>query len=142
MPHPVTDLRAFLIGPWRIVRRISDARLGIAGRLTGQAVFTPSADGLTHDEKGDLSFGTHLGPASRRYRLTIGRLSEGVVWHADGSLFHALDLASGGSDILHRCGADMYRGRYRVIDENRFVVSWHVTGPRKRYRLATLHLRA
>lgn len=113
----------------------------MVGRLIGRAIFTPSADGLIHDEEGELRFGAHLGPASRRYRLIVDGSSSGTVHHADGSLFHALDLASGRTDILHRCGEDMYRGRYRVLDENRFAVSWRVTGPRKRYRLATLHRR-
>jgi len=140
--YPVQDLQAFLTGRWRIVRRISDARAGMAGRLTGWAAFTPSANGLIHDETGDLRFGAYLGPATRTYHLVIDRPSEGVVHHADGSLFHVFDLASGRADILHRCGDDHYRGRYRVLDENRFTVSWQVTGPRKHYRLATLHIRA
>lgn len=129
------------MGPWRIARRIGDARQGIVGRLTGQVIFTPSADGLIQDEEGSLQFGGYLGPATRRYHLVIDGPSSGMVHHADGSLFHALDLAPGRADILHRCGEDIYRGRYRVLDENRFAVSWQVTGPRKQYRLATLHRR-
>ena len=107
------------------------------GRLTGWAAFTSSADGLVHDETGDLSFGAYQGNAVRRYHLTIADPSIGTVHHADGTLFHALDLTSGMADILHRCGEDTYRGRYRVLDESWFTVSWQVTGPRKRYRLAT-----
>lgn len=140
MFHPVPDLQAFLTGRWRIARRISDTRAGLVGRLTGWAVFTPSADGLIHDETGDLSFGAYQGQAVRRYRLSFDG-SSAMVHHADGSLFHPLDLTSGVADILHRCGEDTYRGRYRVLGENRFVVSWQVTGPRKRYRLATSYLR-
>jgi len=139
--YPVIDLRVFFTGSWRIARRISDARLGIAGRLIGQATFTPSSDGLVHDERGDLRFCAHVGPAARRYRLVIDRPSEALVRHADGSLFHPLDLTSGMAEISHLCGDDIYRGRYRVLDENRFTVSWQAMGPRKRYRLATLHTR-
>ena len=141
MSYPVQDLRGFLAGQWRIARRIRDARSGIAGRLTGQAIFTPSADGLLHDENGDLRFGAHAGPTTQRYRLTIDAPSQAVVHHADGSMFHLLDLASGRADILHRCGADIYRGRYRVLSGVHFSVSWHVTGPRKQYRLATWYRR-
>jgi hypothetical protein len=140
--HPVQDLQAFLTGRWRIARRISDARLGLAGRLAGWADFVPSDDGLIHDEEGDLRFGAYQGPVTRRYHLVIDAPSAGMVRHADGSLFHALDLGSGRADILHRCGEDHYRGRYRVLDQDRFTVSWQVTGPRKQYRLATLHRRA
>jgi hypothetical protein len=140
--YPVRDLQAFLTGRWRIARRISDARAGMMGRLTGWAVFTPSADGLIHDETGDLSFGAYRGPVTRRYHLIANGSSTGIVRHADGSLFHALDLVSGTADILHACGEDNYRGRYRVLDGNRFTVSWQVVGPRKQYCLSTLHRRA
>lgn len=112
------------------------------GRLTGWAVFTPSADGLIHDETGDLSFGAYRGPVTRRYQLIIGSPSAGMVRHADGNLFHALDLTSGVAGILHSCGDDRYRGRYQVLGESCFSVSWQVAGPRKQYRLATLHRRA
>lgn len=132
----------FLSGRWRIARRISDARAGMWGRLTGWAIFAPSADGLIHDEEGDLRFGAYQGPVTRRYHLVIDSPSSGMVRHADGSLFHALELTSGTAEIRHRCGEDVYRGRYRVLDENRFTLSWQVTGPRKQYRLATLHRRA
>lgn len=141
MFHPVADLRAFLSGRWRIARRISDARLGITGRLMGHAVFTPSPEGLVHDENGDLRFGAHAGPAARRYRLIIDRPSKAEVRHADGSVFHQIDLISGQAEILHQCGSDQYVGRYRVLRDDRFAVTWHVTGPRKDYRLSTLHAR-
>lgn len=140
--YPVRDLQDFLTGRWRIARRISDARAGMIGRLTGWAIFTPSADGLVHDETGDLSFGAYQGPVTRTYHLAIEGPSAGIVRHADDSLFHALDLASGMADIVHACGDDQYRGRYRVLDENNFSVSWQVMGPRKQYRLSTLHRRA
>lgn len=141
MPYPVADLRAFLTGRWRIVRRIGDARLGIVGRLTGYASFTPAPDGLIHDETGDLRFGDYRGPVTRRYHLAIKQPSAAEMRHADGRLFHALDLASGHAEILHQCGSDQYRGRYRVLSDNRFAVTWHVTGPRKNYRLSTIHAR-
>ncbi len=64
------------------------------------------------------------------------------VHRSDGSLFHRLDLSLGTADIDHQCADDRYRGRYRVLGKDRFAVVWHVTGPRKRYRLATLYERA
>ena len=141
MSHPVADLGAFLSGRWRIARRIDDKRLGILGRLTGCVTFTPSPGGLIQDEDGDLSFGTYRGPATRRYHLVIDRPSMADVHHADGRLFHTLDLASGGAEILHHCGADVYRGRYRVIDGDRFFLSWRVRGPHKDYASVTRYTR-
>ncbi|MEO7054717.1 MAG: DUF6314 family protein [Rhizomicrobium sp.] len=141
MSHRVADLCGFLSGQWRIARRIDDRRLGIVGRLTGRVTFTPSPGGLIQDEDGDLAFGAYRGPARRRYQLVMDHSSAGEIRHADGSLFHALDLTSGRAEILHRCGDDMYRGRYRVLRDDRFAVTWHVTGPRKNYRLSTIHAR-
>ncbi len=141
MPYPVANLRAFLAGRWRISRRIGDVRLGIIGRLTGYATFAPATDGLAYDESGDLRFGSYLGHAIRRYHLVIDRPTAGEMRHADGTRFHELDLASGTANILHHCARDCYRGKYRILHENCFVAVWQVTGPRKDYRLATLHTR-
>jgi hypothetical protein len=141
MAFPIHDLRAFLLGSWRISRRIRDFRLGISGRLEGRATIAPVADGLVHEETGELCFGAYQGAATRRYAIAIDGPERAVFYHADGSLFHALDLSSGTADVLHQCGQDHYRGRYRVLHGNCLLVIWHVTGPRKLYRLATRHTR-
>ena len=142
MPHPISDLRAFLLGSWRTSRRIRDFRLGACGRFEGQTIFQPAADGLVQEESGDLHFGAYRGGATRRYRIAIDPSGTAMVHHADGSPFHALDLSSGTADIAHQCADDMYRGRYRVLHDNCFWVTWHVTGPRKQYRLVTRHVRS
>jgi hypothetical protein len=141
MACPVADLREFLLGSWRISRRIYDARLGLSGRLEGSAAFTPAPGGLVYEEAGQLRFGAYEGEAAQRYRFAIDSSASATVHRADGSLFHRLELASGTADIVHACGADHYCGRYRVLDENRLRIVWHVAGPRKRYRMATLHSR-
>ncbi|MGZ5926673.1 MAG: DUF6314 family protein [Rhizomicrobium sp.] len=141
MACPINDLRAFLLGSWRISRRIQDFRLGISGRFEGRVMVAPAATGIVHEETGKLSFGIHQGEATRRTLIAIGRPEAAALYHADGSLFHALDLSSGTADILHRCADDHYRGRYRVLHGNCFWVSWYVTGPRKQYRLAIRHVR-
>ncbi|HEY2835994.1 MAG TPA: DUF6314 family protein [Rhizomicrobium sp.] len=141
MLYPVQDLRAFLAGPWRIARRIRDIQQGLTGRLTGSASFTPVPQGLTYDEAGLLRFGAYQGEAACRYLFAFDRDDAAQVRHADGSLFHPLNLSTGKDDIRHQCGEDLYLGRYRVLDRNRFVASWDVAGPRKRYRMATLYTR-
>jgi Family of unknown function (DUF6314) len=142
MLYPIPDLRAFLLGSWRISRRIHDFRLGIRGRLEGFAVFAPAADGLVQEETGKLHFGDYQGEAMRRYRIAIGGGEAATIHQADGSLFHALDLSSGTADVQHPCAGDHYRGRYRVLHRDCFWVNWHVSGPRKHYRLATRYVRA
>jgi hypothetical protein len=140
--HPVHDLRAFLTGSWRIARRVHDIRQGLVGRLAGRGDFAPTLRGLTYGEAGLLRFGNYEGQAARRYLYAFDRPDTADIHHADGSLFHALNLSAGKDDIRHQCGEDHYRGRYRVLEENVFAVSWCVTGPRKCYRMATFYRRA
>lgn len=139
MLYPVKDLRAFLMGSWRIARRIYDARQGMVGRLAGSANFASASQGLMYDETGLLHFGSYRGEAARRYLFAFDRIHAASVHHADGSPFHWLDLSSGRDDIHHQCGEDHYRGRYRVLGRDQFVASWDVAGPRKRYRMATIY---
>lgn len=141
MPYPVQDLRAFLTGRWRIARRICDARQDLPGRLAGYANFTAAPQGLIYDEAGLLRFGGYEGEAMRRYLFAFDRPGAAFVHHADGCPFHPLDLSTGKDDIRHRCVQDLYRGRYRVLGKDAFVASWDVTGPRKRYRMATFFRR-
>lgn len=141
VPYPVQDLRAFLTGRWRIARRIRDARQDLSGRLAGYANFTAAPQGLIHDEAGLLRFGGYEGEATRRYLFAFDRPGAAFVHHADGSPFHELDLSSGLANIAHHCGGDIYRGRYWVLDKEEFVVSWAVSGPRKRYRMTTFYRR-
>jgi hypothetical protein len=127
-------------------RRIRDFRLGTRGRLEGHATIAPGIapdrDGLVHEETGRLNFGFYQGDVSRRYLIALDGPETASLHHADGTLFHALDLSSGIADILHRCGDDQYCGRYRVLHRDCLLVRWHVTGPRKHYRLSTRYVRA
>jgi hypothetical protein len=137
---PVRDLGAFLYGQWRLSRRIHDLRLGLRGRLEGRASVTAAATDLRLEESGRLVFGSHGCDASQHYRIVLDDAGA-QVFRADGSHFHDLDLSSGWAGILHRCGDDLYRGRYRVLDDDRYCVIWRVTGPRKNYRMATAYAR-
>ena len=111
------------------------------GRLEGQADILDAPDGLVLRESGRLQFGTHQADAAQRYHFRFLHPSLAQVMRADGSHFHDLDLSSGMAIIVHQCGNDLYRGRYRVLDGDRYVVGWRVIGPRKRYRMASLYAR-
>jgi hypothetical protein len=137
MIYPVHDLRAFLLGTWRMARRLHDFRLGISGRLDGIASFASAPGGLCYEEAGLLRFGAHQGEAVQRYRFSVDRHATAEVYFADGRPFHRLELSSGKADIVHECGSDCYRGRYRVLHEDCLTLVWRVTGPRKRWLLAT-----
>ena len=140
MAWPVRDLRAFLQGEWRLSRRIHDLRLALRGRFDGRASVTAATDSLLLKETGRFAFGGHVSDASQNYRI-VWEGAAARVFRADGSTFHDLDLSSGWARILHRCGDDLYRGRYRVTDDGHFIVAWRVTGPRKDYRMASLYSR-
>jgi hypothetical protein len=137
---PVRDLGAFLYGEWRLSRRIHDLRLGLRGRLEGRASVTAAATELRLEESGRLVFGSHVCDASQHYRIVLDDAGA-QVFRADGSHFHDLDLSSGSARILHRCGDDLYRGRYRALNRDAYRVAWRVTGPRKNYRITNLYTR-
>jgi hypothetical protein len=139
---PVPDLALFLPGRWRIARRIADQRLGITGRLTGVARFTPEAGGLGYVESGFLVFGGFSGPASRTLWFAFEHNGVADVRFADGRPFHRVDLSSGVAHVAHDCVPDRYRGRYKVRDRDRWQLTWFVEGPRKQIRMGTRYIRS
>ncbi|HYB09733.1 MAG TPA: DUF6314 family protein [Alphaproteobacteria bacterium] len=140
--YPIRDLRAFLAGAWRIVRRIGDRRLGIVGRLEGCATFAPTARGFCYDESGTLQFGAYRGSVTQRYLFDIEDSAPAAkICLADGRPFYVLDLRSGVANVAHDCGADRYRGRYRTFCADDWTLTWRVDGPRKRYSIATRYSR-
>jgi Family of unknown function (DUF6314) len=141
MAFPVADLNRFLLGSWNMSRRMRDFRLGISGWFEGHANVCVQSGDLILQETGRLRFGAHEADAGQRYVLTLDQPHVARVKRADGSLFHELDLSSGSANILHRCGDDIYRGRYRVLHGDCFFVVWQVTGPRKDYRMVTRLMR-
>ena len=109
----------------------------LAMRFRGGAEFSREVDGLVCAERGRSVFGAYEGAAWRTtlYRLTAADTAE--LSFADGRPFHRLCLATGRCRVRHRCGADEYEGRYRVLSPDQWVVTWRVTGPRKRQIIAS-----
>jgi hypothetical protein len=128
-------------GIWGLSRRIIDRRAGITGRLSGTAQFEADQTWLNYTESGLLSYGSHSGLASQSYRWHILENGQIDVCFKDGRLFHRLDLSEGMAIVDHQCAADHYRGFYRLLGEDRWVASWHVTGPRKDVTLISLFRR-
>ena len=141
--RPVADLRAFLTGTWRIARTVKDARSGQDGGFDGTAVFAPLPDGgLLLTESGTMWLGGYAGPAEQTYRYAFpvdpGRAE---VFRHDGTPFHDLDLTAGSAEAIHHCGADLYRGSFRVEGDDEWIAEWSVSGPRKDYHMVTRHIR-
>ena len=139
---PVSDLRAYLSGVWRIDRSLLDQTQSICGRMLGQACFSPDGASLEYREEGELTFGRHRGRAEQNYRYGFpdGDGTASVLF-ADGRLFHALDLSTGHTIVTHPCPPDVYRGRFTVLSESRWTSSWRIKGPRKNQRILTHYMR-
>lgn len=140
----IADLRAFLTGTWRIARTVKDARSGQDGGFDGIALFAPLPDGgLLLTESGTMRLGGYAGPAEQTYRYAFaGGPGRAQVFRHDGTPFHELDLTTGSADAVHQCGADIYRGSFRVERHDEWVAEWSVSGPRKDYHMVTRHIRA
>ncbi|WP_306213161.1 DUF6314 family protein [Actinoplanes sp. RD1] len=131
----------FLRGDWSVRRLITDRRAGRDGLFTGRATFSPGEDrSLAYAEEGELRYGDHVGPATRRliYRAD-GELLD--VRFADGRPFYRLDLRAESWDAEHPCGADLYTVTGRITGPDEFTELWHAGGPAKDYDLATTYTR-
>jgi hypothetical protein len=132
MAHDVEDpqdarrraasLLGWLTGDWSIDRDIN----GGGGTFVGRAAFTPQADGtLRWHETGELTLDGATVPTYR----TLSIDAAGQVRFDDGRPFHVLALVDGACDAFHPCAPDEYEGRYVVVDDDTFDVTWRVRGP-------------
>jgi hypothetical protein len=140
----VTDTLGFLVGTWTVDRSVEDHRSGISGCFQGTAVLAgiPAEDGAegvaraSYHESGELRFGAHTGPASRR--LEYVRLGGAVMlYFADGRPYTDLDLRPGAWRGEHQCVADHYDVRTVVRSQDELHEVWRVRGPDKDYDAAT-----
>jgi Family of unknown function (DUF6314) len=146
---------AFLRGSWRLDREVADHESGQHGWFRGRAVFGAEADdpdpapyvpagadpagALVYHEQGELRFGQHRGPASRRLLLLPGLDGAAEVLFADRRPFYQLDLRSGYWQAEHPCGRDRYLVTVRVLGPDDFTEHWRACGPGKDYEMtATL----
>lgn len=124
-------LRRYFAGPWSLTRRIIDRRAGLTGHFDGEAALRPDMQGFGYEEAGTMSFGDYTGRASQSYRWDIDATGALVVRFRDGRLFHELDFSTGDAAVAHLCAADLYRGRFRLVDDDCWLSRWQVSGPRK-----------
>ncbi|MGW3724246.1 DUF6314 family protein [Streptomyces sp. F001] len=140
---PVPDVLAYLAGHWRVERSVRDLASGERGEFTGTTLFSPlESGGLLHEESGTFVWQGAARPAERTLRFLPGS-SPGTadVRFADGRPFHDLDLTAGRHLADHPCAADLYRGEFTVLDENRWRSVWRVRGPAKDLVLTTDYAR-
>lgn len=135
----IADLRAFLLGSWRIDRHIHAPGHGSVGRFLGHGRFDAlrePAPHLRYIERGTVWLHGHRGPATRRLRYHVAGARAQVTFD-DGRPFHALDLADGIDEVTHPCREDHYRGRFEVLGAHEWRQEWHVVGPGKEHVLTT-----
>jgi hypothetical protein len=147
----VPDALGFLLGRWRLHRRLVDHAARCSGTFSGMAQFAPSGSPLdagrvgvpelTYREEGELRFGGHRGPASRS--LVYRGRPDGTadVFFADGRDFYHLDPRSGAWRAEHPCAADHYAMAGRVLRSGELEERWRVRGPDKDYEIRTTLVR-
>jgi hypothetical protein len=128
-----------VVGDWRIARDVIDFRADVRGSFEGRLVVAADATGYVWAESGMLRWGQRTSPAMRKLRL---QLMEAGWWMTfdDGRPFHPWKP---NCEVVHRCGQDIYTGmiRYRTATPHQIEIAWDVTGPGKRYRLASRYRR-
>lgn len=132
-----------LLGRWRLTRVIADSHAGQEGRFTGEAeLFHDAApDRLRWEERGEMRLGGHAGPASRAYLWRLHPPDRAEVLYEDGRFFHLARVRGASCAVRHDCGPDLYEGEYLFDAPDRWRLVWRVRGPRKDYRMETLHER-
>jgi hypothetical protein len=56
----------------------------------------------------------------------------------DSRLFFTLDLRHTHQIFTHHCGHDVYCGVLKAQSFEKFMISWQVEGPRKKYKMLTI----
>lgn len=159
------DALSFLLGAWHIERRIDDHALAVSGSFAGEARWVPAADPaaaeLVYDERGELRFNGHRGPASRRLIYRGRPDGTADVLFADGRYFYHLDARTGSWQARHDCGRDVYELSARLLrpgeleagefdagefeaaefEAAEFEERWRVRGPGKDYEIMTTLVR-
>lgn len=134
----VTRLSEFE-GLWALSRRITDTLGGREGKLEGQAEFIARDEHWLYQETGILHW-PNSAPmvANRGYQFfeTQGRIE---IRFQNGDPFHSFTWAN--PTATHDCPPDFYEVSYDFGAWPEWTSQWHVTGPRKDYRLLSQYSR-
>lgn len=142
----LTDTMEFLLGTWRLERTIDDEHRGTRGEFTGTATLRrrlSESEGVRADyeELGELRWGAHNGPASRRLEF-VQRAGSALLRFTDGRPYVDLDLRGGTWRAVHDCGEDRYEITTTVQADDVVLECWRVRGPTKRYNALTVLTRS
>lgn len=135
-------LRDALEGTWDFHRVIRDFRNPVShGNAVGRAQWiSKSPLRLLYHEEALLTYGRYRGMVSQSYFFDFDDHGQAQVRFADGRPFYALpDTACA---MEHICGADVYRGLFRLINSFSLSMSWNIRGPRKSQDIITIFRKA
>jgi hypothetical protein len=150
----VPDTLDYLLGSWRVERRIEDRLSSLTGLFAGSATVTaapgppddpkPSTEAplVYYSEVGTLRWDGHDIPSGRILVVTPSESGRAVLRFPDGRHFVDIDLRYGGCDARHVCGDDVYVIELTVHSQCLYEESWRVRGPRKDYAANAIHERA
>ena len=133
----IADLRGYLEGSWALIREVEDRQTGDHGRFAGEAVFAPAGPELVSREEGVFRFRLYDDVVTRSYRYRFPVPAAAEVYFDHGGFFHRLDFSTGRWEAQHLCGADLYRGTFRVDGADLWHVIWDVAGPDKDHRITS-----
>ncbi len=131
-----TALTDWLLGRWRIERRLQDHKHQQTGHFQGEAVFSPVGDEVFYDEAGHLQLGAFDGEAKRRYIYCPQGGWQAEVLFADRRYFCSIDLSDGQCQVAHPCAQDTYYGTFTRVSADELHIDWRVTGPTKQFAIA------
>lgn len=127
-----------MVGTWRLHRTLRSLDGHALGRFTGELTVTHDGPhAATSVERGVLVHDGDRLDATRTLRYDLHGDGTATVRFDHGGRFHDLDLRSGRCEVVHPCAADRYAGCTEVHDADRWVQTWHVSGPTKSYTSVT-----
>lgn len=139
------DLRAYLLGSWRVERTLWDRSADTRGTFTGVAAFIETDDGaLRFREEGTVHWAApggepFAGPAQREYVLRPSDRPDTLeVFFPDGRPFHRMSFLPADDSELHWCDPDTYRVKYSLVSRDEYRYSWDVSGPAKNLLLESV----
>jgi hypothetical protein len=141
----VLNAIGYLLGSWRVERRIDDHRNGVSGAFRGSATFVRLEDDsdasvatkLRYREVGELNFGAHSGKSQRSLEYVSLEGAKVQIHFSDGRHFIDLDLSRGPSRSVHPCNLDQYEISFFARSNDVLEESWRVQGPAKDYEATT-----
>lgn len=123
-----------LLGRWRLDRVIEDAYAGQRSTVAGVLELVEEGPGsIRWEEQGRWHRGGDILEVRRRLNLEL-RESAWWVLFEDGRPFHAW---TPGTQVVHPCGADTYRGLVSG-GADQWTVRWDVEGPAKDYSMTSV----